>query len=203
MAGTIIATLIAAVVGGILYRLRGGWFSNISRAVGWEWGGKQRTQTMRLIWSVPTAALFALTLGLSWIVALELVVSTFAGLALLGHGAHMIFDAREFIEKSKNKTEILTGFWLPAAFGGIPDSTWPHWRVTAYNLAGMSSIGLVRNIITAAPLAFAGEPIAAAIYAASGLLHGPLYWLGFRVNGKGETSEVIVGAASWALIVNL
>ena len=158
---------------------------------------------MRLIWSVPTAGLFAWTLGLSWLVTLELVVSTFAGLALLGHGAHMVHDAKEFIEKSTKKTELLTEWWLPAIFGGIPDSTWPHWRVSLYNQIGMSSIGLVRNIITAAPLAFAGEPIAAAIYAASGLMHGPAYWLGYRINGKGETSEVVVGAASWALIVNL
>lgn len=197
-----ILTIAAAAIGGALYRLRGGWFSNLSRRYGWEWGGKQRTQTMRALWSIPTACLFAWTLGLSWIVALELVVSTFAGLALLGHGAHMVFDSKMFVDHSKGKTELLTGFWLPAAFGGIPDSTWRHSRVTAYNLIGMSTIGLARNIITAAPLAFAGEPIAAAIYAASGLVHGPLYWLGYRINGKGETSEVIVGAASWALIVN-
>ena len=198
-----ILTIASAAIGGALYRLRGGWFSNLSRRYGWEWGGKQRTQTMRAIWSIPTAGLFAWTLGLSWLVALELVVSTFAGLALLGHGAHMVFDAQKFVDHSKGKTELLTGFWLPAVFGGIPDSTWHHSRVTAYNLIGMSTIGLARNIVTAAPLAFAGEPIAAATYAASGLMHGPLYWLGYRINGKGETSEVFVGAASWALIINL
>ncbi len=198
-----ILTIAAAAIGGALYRLRGGWFSNLSRRYGWEWGGKQRTQTMRAIWSIPTACFFAWTLGLSWIVALELVVSTFAGLALLGHGAHMVFDSKMFVDNSKGKTELLTWFWLPTVFGGIPDSTWPHSRVTAYNLAGMSTIGLARNIITAAPLAFAGEPIAAAIYAASGILHGPFYWLGYRINGTGETSEVVVGAASWVLIINL
>ena len=198
-------TIAAAVAGGALYRLRGGWFSNLARRYGWEWGGKQRTQTMRAIWSVPTACLFALTLGLSWPIALALVVSTFAGLAVLGHGAHMVFDSAYYVEQvpTKGKTEILTGFWLPALFGGIPDPTWSHARVAAYNMIGMSSIGLARNIITAAPLAFAGEPIAAAIYAASGLLHGPLYWLGWRINGTSHTSEVLVGAASYALIVNL
>jgi hypothetical protein len=198
-------TIAAAIAGGALYRLRGGWFSELCRRYGWEWGGKQRTQTMRAIWSIPTAILFAWTLGLSWPIALALVVSTFAGLAVLGHGAHMVFDSAHYVERvpTKGKTEILTGFWLPALFGGIPDSTWHHSRVAAYNAIGMSSIGLARNIITAAPLAFAGEPMAAAIYAASGLLHGPLYWLGWRINGTSHTSEVLVGAASWALIVNL
>lgn len=211
-------TLIYALIGGLIYRLRGGWFSNLNRALAARleaagntgrlyklasWGSRQRTQTMRLIWAIPTAALFGSTLDLSPIVVLELVVSTFAGLALLGHGAHMVHDAKEFIEKSAKKTELLTEWWLPAIFGGIPDSTWPHWRVDLYNQIGMSWIGLVRNTITAAPIFIAGEPIAAAIYAASGLMHGPLYWLGYRINGKGETSEVVVGAASYALIVNL
>lgn len=198
-------TFAAAIVGGALYRLRGGWFSNLARRHGWEWGGKQRTQTMRAIWSIPTACLFTLTLGLSWPVALALVVSTFAGLALLGHGAHMVFDSAYYVTRvpDKGKTEILTGFWLPAVFGGLPVSTWSHSRVAAYNMIGMSTIGLARNIITAAPLAFAGEPFAAAIYAASGLLHGPLYWAGWRINGTSHTSEVLVGAMSWGLIVNL
>lgn len=211
-------TLIAALIGGAINRLRGGWFSNINRRIAarleasgntgrlyklTSWLSRQRTQIMRLLWSIPTAGLFAWVLGLSWLVTLELVVSTFAGLALLGHGAHMVHDAKEFIEKSAKKTELLTEWWLPAAFGGIPDSTWPHWRVSLYNQIGMSWIGLVRNIITAAPLFVAGHETAALIYSASGLCHGPLYWLGYRINGKGETSEVVVGAASWALIVNL
>lgn len=213
-----LATILAAIIGGILNRLRGGAFSNINRAIAarleaagntgrlyklTSWLSRQRTQIMRLIWSIPTAALFAWTLGLSWLVTLELAVSTFVGLAALGHGAHMVFDSRHFIENSKGKTELLTGFWLPAVFGGIPDSTWSHSRVTAYNLVGMSTTGLARDIITAAPLAFAGEPIAAAIYAASGLMHGPFYWLGWRIRGTQDTGEIVVGAASYALIVNL
>lgn len=207
-----ILTFAAAVIGGILYRLRGGWFGDLMnrlspRLNGWPanataWLGNQRTQIMRAIWCIPTAALFAWSLELSPTIGLALVASTFAGLALLGHGAHMVFDAREFLA-GKGRTELLTEFWLPAAFGGIPDATWKHSRVTTYNLAGMSSIGLARNIITAAPLAFAGEPVAAAIYAASGLLHGPLYWAGWRFNGSSHASEVFVGAASWAIIVNL
>lgn len=199
----IIATVLAALVGAALYRLRGGGFSAMSRAVGWQWGGQQRTQTMRLLWSLPTSLLWAFALNLSWLVTLELVVSTFAGLALLGHGAHMVFDSKYFVEHSKNKTELLTGFWLPHLFGGIPDSTWNHNRVAAYNIIGMSSIGLARCLITVTPLLVAGETIPAAIYAASGLLHGPLYWAGWRINGSSATSECLVGAVSWALIINL
>lgn len=81
--------ILAAVVGGILYRLRGGWFSNISRAIGWEWGGKQRTQTMRLIWSLPSALLIVYLASLpSWQIA-ALTVSFFASMALIGNGDYL------------------------------------------------------------------------------------------------------------------
>lgn len=218
VAQTLIETIGALALGGAVYRLRGGWFSNINRRTaarleaagntGWlyqvtSWLSRQRTQIMRLIWAAPTAAVFSYALDTSLIITLALVVSTFAGLAVLGHGAHMVHDAAEFIEKSKNKTELITQFWLPEAFGGIPDPTWPHWKVSAYNIIGMSWIGLVRNIITAAPLFFSGHVIAGGMYAASGLLHGACYWLGYRINGKGETAEVVVGAVSWAIIINL
>ena len=186
---------LAAIVGGVLYRLRGGWFSILS---GW----KQKTQLMRLIWSVPTGLLLHFLAGGPLYIAPLLVVSVFASMALYGHGAHMIFDAKQFIAFSKNKTELLTEWWVPDVFGGIPDNTWPHWKVTAYNLVGMSFIGLVRNATAAAPLVFVPAAASGAIiYALTGLLHGPLYWLGYRINGKGETSEVIVGAVTWATIV--
>ena len=111
-----------------------------------------------------------------------------------------MFDAKQFIAFSKNKTELLTEWWLPQVFGGIPDTTWPHWKVTAYNLAGMSFIGLVRNTTAILPLATIND-LGAIVYALTGILHGPLYWLGYRINGKGETSEVVVGAVTWASIV--
>ena len=195
-------TILAAIIGGVLYRLRGGWFSNLSRRYGWEWGGKQRTQTMRAIWAVPTGLLLYLATGGAWWMLPILIVSVFASMAFYGHGAHMIFDSKSFVAFSKNKTEMLTEWWLPNVFGGIPDATWPDQRTALYNLAGMSFIGLVRNTTAIIPLSFSHE-IPAIIYALSGLLHGPLYWAGYRINGKGETSEVLVGAFTWASIVLL
>lgn len=197
MAGWVIA---AAIIGGILYRLRGGWFSVLSRKYGWEWGGKQRTQTMRLIWALPTGLLFPLLCGdLSWWAIPAMPIAVFASVALWGHGAHMIFDTQYFIDKSTQKTELLTWWWLPYAFGGIPDATWPHWKAAAYNLAGMSFIGLVRNTTAVLPL-FVTHPVGAFIYALTGLMHGPLYWAGWRIK-DGETSEVLIGAFTWASIL--
>lgn len=195
-------TILAAVIGGLLYRLRGGWFSNLSRRYGWEWGGKQRTQTMRALWAVPTGLLLYLGTGGEWWMLPLLVVSVFLSLALYGHGAHMVFDTKQFIAFSKNKTELLTEWWLPQAFGGIPDATWPDQKTALYNLAGMSFIGLVRNTTAILPLS-ASHEIPSLIYAMSGALHGPLYWAGWRINGTSHTSEVLVGAVTWASIVVL
>ena len=192
--------ILAAIIGGALYRLRGGWFSELSRRYGWEWGGQQRTQTMRAIWSVPTGLLLFFLAGGPWYLAPLLIVSVFASLALYGHGAHMVYDAKQFVAFSKNKTELLTEWWLPHVFGGIPDATWPHWKVTAFNLAGMSFIGLIRNTTAIVPLSAINE-WGALIYALTGLLHGPLYWAGYRINGTSHTSEVLVGAVTWASIV--
>jgi hypothetical protein len=186
-------TILAAIVGGILYRLRGGWFSQLS-------GLRQKTQLMRAIWSVPTGLLLYFLAGGPWYMAPLLIVSVFASLALYGHGAHMVYDAKQFVALSKNKTELLTEWWLPQVFGGIQDASWPHWKVTAYNLAGMSFIGLVRNTTAIVPLSAVNEWDALA-FALLGLLHGPLYWAGYRINGTSHTSEVLVGAVTWASIV--
>ena len=188
-------TILAAIVGGALYRLRGGWFSQLS---GW----KQKTQLMRAIWSLPTGLLLYALAGGPWYMAPLLIVSVFASLALYGHGAHMVYDAKYYVENvpTKGKTEMLTEWWLPHVFGGIPDATWPHWKVTAYNLAGMSFIGLIRNTTAIAPLSAINE-WGALIFALTGLLHGPLYWAGYRINGTSHTSEVLVGAVTWASIV--
>lgn len=186
-------TAIAAIIGGILYRLRGGWLADLT-------GMGQKTQLMRATWSVPTGLLLYFLAGGPWYIAPALIVSVFASMALWGHGAHMVFDAKQFIAFSPNKTELLTKWWLPQAFGGIPDVSWPHWKVTAYNLAGMSFIGLVRNSTAILPLATIND-LGAVVYALTGILHGPLYWLGYRINGSSTASEVIVGAFTWASII--
>lgn len=198
-----VGSIVAAVTGALLYRLRGGLLTEFAGAVGWLWGTKQRTQLMRLLWCIPTAALFLEALDLDPLVALALVASTFVGLAALGHGAHMIYDRQRFIIWSNPKTELITRYWLPAAFGGIPDASWPTDRVDAYNMAGMSAIGLARNLITVAPLFYFGETTAAIVYAASGLLHGPLYWAGWKLKPTQDSGEYLVGALSWLLIFNL
>lgn len=188
----------AATIGAVLYRLRGGWLATLT---GW----RQPTQLMRAVWAVPTAGLLALCFGASPLIAAALVGTVFASLALIGHGAHMVMDAERFVRGSSNKTELLTGFWLPRLFGGVPEETWLVTRardVTLYNIAGMSSIGLVRNIIAVAPL-FWIAPIGAALYAATGLLHGPLYWVGWRIDDSSAAGELLVGGLSWAAIAML
>lgn len=85
----IIAILAGALGGSLVYRLRGGWFSNISRSIGWEWGGKQRTQTMRMIWAVPTSVLMWLASDApAWTIA-PLIVTNFTALALFGTGQYL------------------------------------------------------------------------------------------------------------------
>lgn len=101
-------------------------------------------------------------------------------------------------EGGGNDLELLT-FWLPWAFGGKPDATWSESRVFTFHMVGMSFIGLVRNTIAIAPVFFV-SPVIAGIYAVTGLLHGPLYLLGYKTPWKGDASEVIVGSVTWATI---
>ena len=183
--------LLAAAIGGALYRLRGGLLK--------QWINS--THACRAVWAVPTGLLLYFLAGGPWYIAPLLIVSVFASMALYGHGAHMIYDADMFIRHVKVKTELLTEWWVPNVFGGIPDTTWPHWKVTAYNLAGMSFIGLARNATAILPLSPSHE-IPALLFALTGLLHGPLYWAGWRFRGDGiQAAEVLTGAVTWASIV--
>ncbi len=183
--------LLAAAIGGALYRLRGGWLKR------WI----DSTHACRAVWAIPTGLLLYCLAGGPWYLAPLLIVSVFASMAFWGHGAHMVFDAKQFLAFTQNKTELLTEWWVPNVFGGVPDTSWPHWKVTAYNLAGMSFIGLVRNTTAILPLS-PSHDFGALIYALTGLLHGPLYWLGWRTQGGGiQAAEVIVGAVTWASIV--
>lgn len=183
--------ILAAIIGGPLYRLRGGWLKR------WI----DSTHACRAVWAIPTGLLLYFLAGGPWYIAPLLIVSVFASMAFYGHGAHMIYDTRQFFAFAQTKTELLTEWWLPQVFGGIPDATWPHWRVTAYNLAGMSFIGIVRNTTAILPLSAVNE-WGALIYALTGLLHGPLYWAGWRIRGDGiQAAEVLTGAVTWASIV--
>ncbi len=201
----IITIIVGILVGGALYRLRGGAFSNLSRRYGWEWGGKQRTQTMRLIWAIPTAAWIMFLWSQSWLVGLELIVTVFASMALLGHGAHMVYDydqlKREHWEGGGNDLEQLT-FWLPWVFDGKPNATWSEPRVFAFHMTGMSFIGIIRNAIAMLPVFF-HDPMVATIYTVTGLLHGPIYWLGYKTPWRHQACEVFIGSFSWATIALL
>jgi hypothetical protein len=154
-------------------------------------------------WALPTAGLIALlNQPAEWWLFPALAITVWASMALWGHGAHFAYNTKEYLEGNGTKTELLTEWWLPNVFGGVPDQTWKHGKVVAYNLAGMSFIGLVRNTTAVLPLAFVpAAETGAIIYALTGLLHGPLYWAGWRINGTSATGEVLVGAVSYASIV--
>lgn len=206
---------VGALFGGLLYRLRGGWFSNLSRRYGWEWGGKQRTQTMRLIWSVPTGLLlfFGTTPDTEmWYRAIFCIAMVFASLALLGHGAHMVFNMSYWNERWKrgeqvNVTEIHTGFWLPRLFGGIPDPSWSNSRLIGYNLIGMGFTGVLRNAIAMAPF-WVMAPWFALSYTLYGVTHALCYLVGeYLPRPKdydgGEVAEFLVGASTWFFIIHV
>lgn len=189
--------LAAAAAGGALYRLRGGWLKTLA--------GIGSTQVCRAVWALPTAGLIWWLAGGPWWLALALVATVFASMALIGHGAHMIMDAELMAHGRFEKTELLTR-WLPKVLGGEPDPAWlddgDATDVIAYNVIGMSFIGVVRNALAITPLA-AFAPVPAALYAATGLAHGPLYWLGWKITPDIRAAEVLVGAVSWAAIVIL
>lgn len=189
-----IITILLAVAGALLYRLRGGWFHDLT--------GIKSTQLMRAMWAIPTAlCIYAFSGGPWWLIP-ALIVSVFASLALIGHGAHMVFDTKVWMATSKNKTELLT-FWLPWAFG-TPAPTWPDDKSATFNLVGMSTIGVVRNTLAIAPLFFVPAAVLPSIfYAATGAMHGPLYWAGWRLKGNSATGELLVGFWSWGLIAAL
>lgn len=162
-------TVVGALAGGLLNRLRGGLFGELMAAVysatGWRWArwlSQQRTQIMRAIWAIPTGALMAWQAGAPWWMAGVLAVSNFAGVAMFGNGQYLVDG---------------------------PLRRSPDW------------LGLARNSIAAVPVV-AFDPVMFGVYAASGAAHAALYWLGFRVARNSQAGEIIVGAASWAIIIN-
>lgn len=185
------------VAGALLNRLRGGLFSTIARAIGWEWGGKQRTQTMRAIWAVPTGLLlWWLTGQKDWFWA-AFIASSFAGYAALGHGAHMVYSL-EMIrslwrDKPNDPQTELTTRWLPLVFGSAPGPSWADEKIYLYHLIGMGFIGFLRSAIMLSPIWWTEATLFGSIaLVLSGSLLGLLYWLGYRIQG-GETSELLAG----------
>jgi hypothetical protein len=165
------------------------------------WGSQQRTTTMRLIWAVPTGMfVWWLTGSEAWLAPL-LVVSMFAGYAMLGHGGHMVFNVDEWVKQWKtnaNLTEITTEFWLPALFGGRPQPGWTIARVTLFHVLGMGFIGLLRSTIFMLPLLLSGTHFyGSLVLALSGSLLGLLYWLGGYIRDS-RVAELIVGAFYWS-----
>lgn len=189
-------------IGAILNRLRGGLFSNLAREAGWEWGGKQRTTTMRLIWAIPTGVLLWVLTGFEHWMWAAFIASSFAGYAMLGHGAHMVYDM-EMIrglwrDRPNDPQTELTTRWLPILFNDeSPNALWPENRIVLYHLIGMSFIGLLRSAIMLSPIWWTEATFAGSLaLVLSGSLLGPLYWLGYRVQG-GETSELLAGGFYW------
>lgn len=74
--------VISAVIGALLYRLRGGWFSQIT-------GLKQKTQLMRAIWAIPTGCLMWDMWDLPLWEGAALSVSVFCSMAFIGNGDYL------------------------------------------------------------------------------------------------------------------
>lgn len=76
------AVIAAAIAGGILNRLRGGWLNELA-----GWG--QKTQLSRLAWAIPTACLMTYGSGAPWWMALVLTVTNWGAWALFGTGQYL------------------------------------------------------------------------------------------------------------------
>lgn len=190
-----------ALIWSALYRLRGGWWRNLTGSQRWYNG----TNVMRLIWSVPTALLVWWLTSAPWWLIPAGAASWFCSMAFWGHGAHFCMDAEIFARSKGAKTELLTSWWLPKLFGGVPDETWLETRhddINLYSVTGMTFIGIVRHLTASVPLWFVAEPWHVAAFVAAGATHGVCYWLGWKI-ADGEFAEVIVGAMTGAVIVAL
>jgi len=210
-----ISHAVGAIFGGLLHRLRGGWFSNIARRYGWKWGASQRTQLMRLIWSLPTGFLlwFAMTPDTEmWYRGFLLSAFVFASMALWGHGAHMIYDIKEYRKRfddpnfnEKGSIEFATQWWLPKLFGGMPNRTWSDNKIILFNFTGMTFIGFVRHLTVVLPFCIMA-PWFAFWYVILGFLYAGWYVLGELTPRPkdytgGEVAEFYVGFTTWLFIL--
>lgn len=96
MAAIIAAALASIAFYAVLYRLRGGMFSNIMRDLHAStgspvahWFSQQRTQTMRALWALPVSIGLYLSLDLpAWTIP-AITVSAFLSMALIGNGDYL------------------------------------------------------------------------------------------------------------------
>ena len=79
---------IAAIIGGILYRLRGGWLKDLVAPY------KVGTQLSRVVWALPTACLMTEMSHSPWWMALVMAVTNFASLAMFGTGQYLPANAK-------------------------------------------------------------------------------------------------------------
>lgn len=188
---TVLVWFGVAILGGLLYRLRGGLWKTLTGGDKW-WNG---THACRALWALPTAFMLA---GTEWVMFGLLSATFFLSMALIGHGAHMVYGPAYFTHV-KDQDELLTSWWLPKLWGGHPANHWDQYEVDNYNMVGMSVIGLVRNTLAISPLIWM-DPFWSFVYAMSGLLHGPLYNLGWTLTPNIKAAEVMVGGVSWLLL---
>lgn len=90
-----LSIILAAFLGYIFFKLRGGWWHNLTDGDApkkW-WNG---TQAMRLIWSVPTAALMMDASHAPMWLWPVLIVTVFIGQALFGTGQYLQDDGLHF-----------------------------------------------------------------------------------------------------------
>lgn len=78
---------IAALLGAIAYRLRGGWLKDIVAPL------KIGTQASRLVWAIPTAALMTEMSHAPWWLLPILVLSHWASLGMFGTGQYLALNA--------------------------------------------------------------------------------------------------------------
>jgi hypothetical protein len=154
--GLMTSVVLAAIVGALLYRLRGGWLNDL---VGWG----QKTQFSRLAWAIPTAALMTYCSGSPWWMSIILTLTNWGALALFGTGQYL---------------------------GDVPLQRTPDW------------LGLARNALASVFLVLYA-PWMFVAYTLSGACHALFYWLGHRTGYSSQAGELIVGGASWAIIIAL
>ena len=119
--------ILATIAGALLYRLRGGLFSNIARSIHAStgsslalWLSKQRTQLMRLIWAAPTAVLIWSTWNLpQWEIA-ALTVSVFASMAFIGNGDYLDLKREQPIVDMVGLLRNLIAIAPAAYFAPVP-----------------------------------------------------------------------------------